>query len=127
MSKSFYIYSTLASDTAYTEWHEGGGDIKTEGRSVTIKGGTGVANKHLITPLGTVTTVSDEELAFLEANPVFKKHKDGGYIRVSAKNEDPEKVVSGDMKSRDVSAPIVPEDFPENGKGVKVAQTSKRK
>lgn len=129
MSKNYYVYSTLAADTAYTEWVEGGGEIRTPGRTVTIKGGTGVANKNFITPMGVVTKVTEEELELLKANPVFRKHEDGGFIRYSSANVDPEKVATKDMETRDNSAPIVPEDYSddENAPGVKVADKSKRK
>lgn len=125
-----YVYSTLAADTAYTEWLEGGADLKVQGRVVTIKGGTGIADKHFITPMGTVTMVTDEELEVLKANPVFKKHVDNGFVRVTSTNTDPEKVVTKeDMKTRDNSAPLVPEDFSEDESSpiAKVHATSKRK
>lgn len=109
MSKN-YVYSTLAADTRYTVYAKTVSDLPVASNGVLIKGGAGVANKHFVTHRGTVTEVTDEELALLESNPVFKRHVAGGYVSVDKKRVDVEKVVS-DMTGRDVSAPIVPQDY----------------
>lgn len=105
-----HVFSTLSNDNCYTNYEKGGADMPVIRAKVLIKGGTNVANARLITPLGVVTTVTDEELVELERNPVFQKHKEKGFVRVEKKKHDPEKVAGG-MKTRDLSAPLVPGDY----------------
>lgn len=107
-----YVYSTLTADNTYVIYAKGGADLKVREHAITIKGGTGLADKRFITPLGVATQVSDEDLKLLEANEVFKLHKDNGFIVVqeSNKQEDHEKVAS-DMVTRDESSPVTPSDF----------------
>ncbi len=106
-----YVYSTLANDQNYhvfkTENFKGVHKII---RSIYIKGKAGIANKHLFTPLGAVTNVSDEDLALLEKDEVFQTHKKNGYIVVRSDKVDPEVAVADNMNARDISAPVVPED-----------------
>ncbi|CAH0447399.1 hypothetical protein LMG10661_03465 [Ralstonia syzygii subsp. syzygii] len=107
-----YVYSTATCDTAYGVWTKGGGDLPIRARSIVIRGGTGVANKHLITPRGVVTQVTDEELGILEQDDAFKRHVERGFIRVERMKADPEKVAA-DMNGRDAASPLVPADFDE--------------
>jgi len=106
-----YVYSTLATDMNYTNYTEGGADLPVAKPAVFIKGGAGVANDRLITPRGVITQVTEEDLAYLEANPVFQLHKTNGYILVEKSKLDPEKVAA-DMTGRDNSAPMVEHDVP---------------
>lgn len=113
MSKNITVFSTLTADVRYVEWKKGGGDLQVEGRSVIIKGGAGLATKHLITPQGIATFIDAEELAILRADYTFKQHEHNGFVKVvggSAAKGDAD-VVAADMASRDNSAPIVPGDF----------------
>lgn len=106
-----YVYSTLANDQRYIDWDHGGGDLPIEGQSVFVKGGTGVANDRLITPLGVATAITEEEAALLERNPVFKMHKDNGYVTIQRTGyTDPEKVAA-DMSLSDPSQPITPSSY----------------
>ncbi len=107
-----YIFSTLANDQNYTNWVKGGGDIPVKGQSVLIKGGTGVANDRLITPLGVATEITEEELSILDLNPVFVKHRQDGFITVRNKKAEAEKVAS-DMNLMDKSAPLTASSFAE--------------
>ena len=91
-SNTSYVFSTLANDQLYQNWEQGGGDVPIKGHGVFIKGGTGVANDRLITPIGVATEVSDFDLSELEKNVVFGKHRDAGFIVVRAKSADVEKV-----------------------------------
>lgn len=104
-----YVFSTLASDVAYTNHVPGGADLPIELPPVLIKGGAGVANDRLITPRGVATPVTEEQVEYLRANPVFQLHEENGFITVSDTNLDPDKVAA-DMTGRDNSAPIVPQD-----------------
>lgn len=107
-----YVFSTLANDQLYQNWLPGGGDIPIKGHSVLVKGGTGVANDRLITPLGVSTEITEEDLGELEKNPVFQKHQADGFMIVRAKKAEAEKVAS-DMNLKDKSAPLTASDFSE--------------
>ena len=123
MGKPVFVFSTLAADVMYVEWLQGGADLPMQGRNVTIKGGTGVANDRIVTPIGVGTEVDEEHLAWLEASPVFRHHVKEGHIRVERKSADPEKVAA-DMNLRDNSGPLTPSDFENASDGV--AKPSKR-
>lgn len=119
-----YIYSTLAADTGYAVYAKTNSDLPILEKTIFIKGGAGVANKNIITPRGVMTEVSQEELALLQDHPVFKMHQENGYVSIDAKAHAVEKVVA-DMKGRDVSAPLVPEDYDPEAAGAK-PETGKR-
>ena len=105
-----YVFSTLANDQLYTNWTAGGGDVPIKGHAVLIKGGTGVANDRLITPLGVSTEITDYDLEELEKNPSFKDHEKNGFIVVKAKKAEAEKVAA-DMNLKDESAPLTESDY----------------
>lgn len=121
-----YVYSTLAADVSYNHYvHSGLVQSLVPGvapkatqlpviqKSILIKGGSGVAPagiRRLETPLGVATSVSEEELELLEKNDVFQLHMKNGFIQVRRKKIDAEIVVADGMESRDVSAPVTPED-----------------
>ena len=108
-----YIFSTLTCDNEYTLWKRIGEDRVIPVKSVIIKGGTGIVNKNLITPMGVMTEVTDEQLELLEQNPSFKRHKENGFLVVEKTKQEPEKVASK-MKIKDKSAPKVEADFDLN-------------
>ena len=47
-----HVFSTLTASNTYVKYTEGGGDLPVATRSVTIKGGSNLPNKHLVTPIG---------------------------------------------------------------------------
>jgi len=102
-----YIFSTLANDQTYQNWVAGDGGIPLPTHKVFVKGGAGVANDRLVTPLGVSTEVTDTDLAELEKNVVFQQHVKGGFVVVRSKSADAEKVAS-DMNRADKSAPLTP-------------------
>lgn len=108
-----YVFSTLANDQKYQNWISGGNDIPSKGHSVLIKGGTGVANQRLITPLGVMTEIEEVDLEELEKNQVFKMHKEKGFITVQRKKAEAEKVAA-DMNLKDESAPLTDSDYKED-------------
>ncbi|MDW0617875.1 hypothetical protein P2G70_10130 [Mannheimia haemolytica] len=116
-----YIYSTLTCDNAYTIYSDGANGLKVPQGSVIVKGGTGIANDRLITPLGISTSVSTEELKQLKSNPIFKQHLENGFIVVQedGKAQDPEKVAA-DMSLDNKDAPITPSDYQAENAGTKV-------
>lgn len=109
MSKKLYIFSTLASDVAYTNHEQGGADMPIDLPPVLIKGGAGVANDRIVTPRGVATTVTEEQVEYLRANKVFQLHEKNGFVMVSDTYADPD-IVAADMTGRDNSAPVVPQD-----------------
>jgi hypothetical protein len=129
MSEKIFIYSTLTASQKYTQWKKGKADLSTRDKSVYIQGGSNVPDKHLVTPRGVVTEVTADQLAVLESNPSFKRHKERGFIKVERhKAETMEKAVS-DMVQRDPSAPLVPDDYnaddAEKGPKTNKAKTDK--
>lgn len=105
-----YVFSTLANDQLYTNWIAGGNDLPVKGHSVLIKGGTGVANDRLITPLGVSTEITDYDLEELQRNPQFKEHEKNGFLVVKNKKAETEKVAA-DMNLKDESAPMTESDY----------------
>lgn len=113
----YSVYSTMSQDVRYADYARTTREqIPVVLRSVLIRGGANVAQKNLITPLGVVTEINDEEYALLEGkegkegNQVFKKHKEAGFIKVEKKKSSVEKVVK-DMTGKDKSAQYKKEDF----------------
>jgi len=109
-SDVLYVYSTLANDQKYIQWERGGSDMHVQARSVLVKGGAGVTDKRIVTPLGVVTEISAEDAALLENNPLFRRHAQKGYVRIDRVKADPEKVAA-DMNRIDPSAPKTPADY----------------
>jgi len=130
----FYVYSTLTADNAYAVYKEkdANKDIPEIERTILIKGGHGVANKHFQTPQGVVTSVSDEDMKVLEQNVHFKFHRENGFLKVERHKAETERVAA-DMEEKDKSAPLTPNDFKkenlpaEEQKKVGQSKSSKKK
>jgi hypothetical protein len=105
-----HVFSTLANDQLYQNWLQGGNDMPIKDVGVLIKGGTGVANDRLITPIGVATEIDDAEYEALQKNQVFLKHEKDGFITISKKATAVEKVVP-DMNLKDKSAPLTASDY----------------
>lgn len=112
-----FVFSTLAADVEYIEWLKTGNDLPARGRSVVIKGGAGVANDRIVTPMGVSTQIDAAHLPWLEENHLFALHKENGHIVVQAKAADPEKVAA-DMNLNDPSAPLTPSSYEGAGENV---------
>ncbi|NTJ46905.1 hypothetical protein G6K93_07750 [Agrobacterium rhizogenes] len=110
-----HIASTLTNSTKYTEWNRNSDGRLTAGRSVTIKGGFGLADKNFVTPTGAIlTSISDDDLAFLEGDHHFKEHLKGGFLKIYKKGAVPgEKAMDG-MQLGDASQPLNPMQFQDN-------------
>ena len=57
-----YVYSTLSAPVSY----------ECDGHMIRIEGGANIPNKFMLTPLGVVTNITDEEAVLLEQNRVFQ-------------------------------------------------------
>jgi len=123
----FYVYSTATCSGSYTLYHDNSNkDLAVVKKSVTINGGHGVANKHLFTPRGVVTEVSDEDMEFLLANPKFAKHVKDGFLTYEKKFVAPEKMAAS-MAEKDGSAPLTPADFEESDNSAGDTKVYKKK
>lgn len=107
-----YVFSTLTAGQDYTLYEVNPSGVNMVKAVVSIKGGANLPDKHLITPLGVVTEVTDDELAILNRIDDFKRHKELGFITVQERKDDVEAVVA-DMEQRDESAPLTPNDYAE--------------
>lgn len=88
-----YVYSTVTASIAY----------KVGDKTIVIKGGANVTDKHLWTPRGVATEVTREELDALRKIPSFAKREKEGYFSTSQFEKNPDKV-AGDMAGADKSA-----------------------
>lgn len=110
-----YVFSKITNDTVYADYaYNPGGGLPTITKQVKIKGGANRADKHIITPQGVMTEVTDEELEFLLKNDGFQRHVERGFITHKAYKADADKVAK-DMAERDNSSPLTPQDFTEEG------------
>jgi hypothetical protein len=127
-----HIYSTLANNNEYIHYSNNGpGGVNIVDRTVLIKGGHGVHQKGIGTPMGVHTSVSDADFEWLKDDYAFKEHQKNGYIRVQ-KGEVNTEVAAADMVTRNQKSdacPIVPQDFRDDGKkeSVKPAEGKKTK
>jgi hypothetical protein len=124
---AYYVYSTLATNQEYAAFAPAapGTDLPLRIEGVLITGKVGVANRNLITPRGAVTTITDEQHARLVEDPVFRLHRDNGYIVVDRKHTDPE-AVSANMSAADPSRPKEPGDFDLDATAPKVSAGEKK-
>lgn len=122
----YFVYSTLATDVIYQAYETGGADIPVATHSVLIKGGAGVANQNIITPLGVMTKITEEQMAICESNNIFQLHRKNKFIVVRESQSEIETVVA-DMEGRDNSAPLVPEDFTDTDGAKPQAVATKKK
>lgn len=95
-----YIYSTLSNDQRYTER----GKNRAVVASVFVAGKANVPNRHMLTPRGVSTQVTDEQLEVLRRNKVFQLHEKNGFVEVDFRKVDPEKVADS-MNNTDPSQP----------------------
>lgn len=108
---TFYIYSTLTADTAYAVYAGNKNqDLPIIERTILIKGGNGVATKHLVTPRGFVTEVDETDMELLEKDYHFCEHRRLGFITVEKKEISVEKAIKN-MAPKDKSAPKTPADY----------------
>jgi len=114
---TYHIYSTLANSTQYINYaRHNPGAVNVVGKTVLIKGGSGIAREHMQTPLGVHTAIEDQDYEWLQNDPHFKEHLKRGYLVVRKGEVHPEKVAA-DMAVRqwvkDASGKVVPGDsFP---------------
>lgn len=124
-SKFVFVVSTLSAPQLYQNWKVGAADLPIpDGAAVRIEGGANVASKNLVTPRGVVTKVTEEQYAYLLANRHFQDHVAKGFIEVMEAPVDGD-TAAASLESKDKSAPLTPDDFPETGSGPKPAKKGK--
>jgi len=115
------VASTLTSDVKYTLWRATKGGVNTPLKHVLIRGGHGVAHRHanggIDTPVGMLTSVTDDELELLKADEVFQTHQKNGFIRIieTDRKVEPEKAAK-DLEAKEPSAPLDDKDFEKGGR-----------
>ena len=102
MANPIYIYSTLAADQAYG----------TTVGMVRIEGGANITSKHMITPRGVATEVTDVELEALRAHDVFAAHLKNGFLHIDVKEVKADKVAEN-MNAEDKGAQATAETLPK--------------
>lgn len=96
----YHIFSTAANSTEFIKFNEHGPKgINVFEKSVVINGGAGINRRHVQTPLGVHTTVSDEDYEWLKDDYHFKQKVKDGYITFRKQKVDPE-VAAADMSTR---------------------------
>lgn len=96
-----YVYSTLANDQEYST---------PDGKTVIIAGKANVANKHLLTPRGVVTPVTEEQLAGIRQDRVFAAHLASEFLAISVSKKDADEVAR-DLNGGDASQQNTPESM----------------
>lgn len=79
-------------------------------QKIDIKGGANVSNKHLWTPKGVVTKVTDAELEGLKKNKVFNKLVNTGYFKLAKIKWDADRIAK-DMEGPDRASQITKEEL----------------
>lgn len=102
MANPIYIYSTLAAAQAYG----------TTVGMVRIEGGANITSKHMITPRGVATEVTDVELEALRAHDVFAAHLKNGFLHIDVKEVKADKVAEN-MNAEDKGAQATAETLPK--------------
>lgn len=111
-----FIITTLAAGVEYINYKKTPSGKFVAEESVTIKGGSGVADKRtLVTPLGVVTQVTTAQLKMLKANPLFKDHLENGFVTIADKDPRDADAAATAMP-RDESSQLTPEDYMAAGK-----------
>lgn len=114
-----YVYSTATCPIAYVKYQPRliveKNDRAAPGhnkilKKVTINGGHGVSNRQLVTPIGVVTHVSDEDLDFLIEDQNFQRHVKAGFVSYDKRKVEPYKKAAN-MSEKDGSSPLTPKDF----------------
>ena len=119
-----YVYSTLSADNTYALYDNAGGagGPQVQIAGVTIRGGSSVMQSGanvpggLYTPFGVRTEVTDQQLDILESNTEFQNHVKRGFITVSNRKTQAEKVASSEMTKKDDAAQLVQSDYEPGGK-----------
>lgn len=113
----FHVYSTLANPNRYAQYRPNSPNgVNIIEREITIKGGSGIAQKNIGTVFGIHTAVSDDDMEWLKDDFAFKQHVKSGYIRYEKQKINNE-AAAADMITRDQktdACPVVPEEYDDS-------------
>ena len=117
---SNFVISTMTSEVDYCIYIALPGNVVKVKHMIRVNGGANMTDpKSLAVPGGSATAVSDEELAELEKHPLFKFHREQGYLRViknSSKYAAAEKAEKpAGLEKKDKSAQRKPSDYKKEG------------
>lgn len=110
-----YVLSTLTAAQDYSFYTKSIDGVQRVEKVIHINGGANVANKHFVTKDGVMTELTDEDVGLLESHPVFKLHKENGYVKIFKSEKDESRVLL-DMEKADASAPLTPATYEKKGK-----------
>lgn len=123
----YYVYSTLTCDNLFAVYENNNNkDLSVIKKYITIKGGHGIASKHLITPKGVITHVNDTDMEILQQDYHFQEQVKHGFIRFEKKEIETVKAIES-MAQKDGSAPLTPKDFEESEKSSEAGKIYKTK
>lgn len=110
-----FVVSYASQDNEYIVWGTTTNGQKVVQKSIKIKGGANVMDKHtMTTPKGVVTEISDEDWELLKEHTAFKRHMERGFMEVE-KSEKPAKEKSKKGSKKDGGAQLTPKDFEDKG------------
>lgn len=88
MAKQLFILSTMTNDQEFRLYRKAApGRAPVDDGAILVKGKAGLPNKHLWTPRGVATAVTDEQLSKLRDDKVFQRLEANGWFTVQ--NTDP--------------------------------------
>lgn len=111
--RGLFVVSTCSTAIKFVDYHEHSltrGQIPQIKRSLTIRGGANLMNKHLFTPNGVATPITESDLAFLTANAMFMAKVADGFFSIIGDDGDTERRAR-DMWAKDGTAPKTEADF----------------
>jgi hypothetical protein len=110
-----HVYSTLPTSTTYNTYVTNGGEkdkIHSVVGRITIHGRSGVPDRFLRTPQGTVTPITDAERDVLEKDGHFQIHQRNGFVKIvkiGAVSDKQRKNVINDMSKDAAGKPLTKE------------------
>lgn len=111
-----FIVSRASQDNEYVVWETTTNGQKQPKKSILIKGGANVMDKHtMTTPNGVVTEISDEDWEILREHTAFKRHMERGFMEVMKEEKKARKSSKEKSDKKDGSAQLTPKDFEDRG------------
>lgn len=117
MARQQFILSTLTNDHEFRLYRKSApGRAPADDGRILIRGKAGLPNRHMWTPRGVSTPVTDEELSKLRDIKVFQRLEAGGWLTVA--NADPRDAsrMAADQAEGDGSKLLTPDELEKKGK-----------
>ena len=111
-----FIVSRASQDNEYVVWTTTANGQKTVKKTILIKGGANVMDKHtMTTPNGVVTEISDADWEVLKDHTAFKRHMERGFMEVMKEEKKARETSKKKSGKKDGSAQLTPKDFEDKG------------